>query len=115
METKNLKLKLCFFLNKATLPSTTMPIIDPGAPKKKSIPLKKRKNIINRCYDKHMSTIDIKDDFGFITFTREFTYLGSMVSYDLDDFSDISLRIKKANQAMGALIFLGFRTCRYKC
>ena len=49
-----------------------------------------------------MSTIDIKDDFGFITFTREFTYLGSMFSYNLDDFSDIILRIKKANQAMGA-------------
>ena len=62
-----------------------------------------------------MSTKDIKDYFDFITFIREFTYLGSMVSYDLDDFSDISLRIKKANQAMGALIFLGFRTCRYKC
>ena len=27
--------------NKATLPSITMPIIDPDAPKKKNIPLKK--------------------------------------------------------------------------
>ena len=52
-----------------------------------------------------MSTKDIKGDFGFITFTREFTYLGSVISYDLDDFSDISLRIKKATQAMGALNF----------
>ena len=50
-----------------------------------------------------MSTKDIKDNFGFITFTRVFKYLGSMISYELDDYSDISLRIKKANQAMGAL------------
>ena len=41
-----------------------------------------------------MSTKDIKDYFDFITFIREFTYLGSMVSYDLDDFSDVILRIK---------------------
>ena len=27
--------------NKASLPSTTMPIIDPDAPKKKNLPLKK--------------------------------------------------------------------------
>ena len=50
-----------------------------------------------------MSTKDIKDYFSFITFTREFTYLGSVVLCDLDDYSDISLRIKKAYQAMGAL------------
>ena len=61
------------------------------------------KIIINRCYDKSMSTKEIKDDFGFITFTREFTYLGSVISYDLDAFSDISVRIKKYNQAIGAL------------
>ena len=54
------------------------------------------KIIINRCYNKSMSTKDIEDDFGFISFTREFTYLGSVISYDLDDFSDISLRIKKS-------------------
>ena len=50
-----------------------------------------------------MCTKYIKDNFGFIWFTREFTYLGSVISYDLDDFSDISLRIKKATQAMGTL------------
>ena len=61
------------------------------------------KIIINRCYDKSMSTKDIKDDFGFITFSREFTYLGYVISYDLDAYSDISLRIKKSNQAIGAL------------
>ena len=57
--------------NKTTLSSTIMHIIDPGAPKRKNLPLKKMKIIINRFYDKFMSTKDIKDDFGFISFTRE--------------------------------------------
>ena len=52
------------------------------------------KTIINRCYDKSMSTNDI-DDFGFTTFTKEFKDLESVISYDLDEYSDISLRIKK--------------------
>ena len=52
-----------------------------------------------------MSTNDIIDDFGFITFTKEFEYLGTVISYDLDDNLYISLRIKKANQSMGALKF----------
>ena len=52
------------------------------------------KTIINRCYDKFMSTNDI-DDFGFTTFTKEFKDLESVISYDLDEYSDISLRIKK--------------------
>ena len=53
------------------------------------------KTIINGCYDKSTSTNDIIDDFGFTTFTTEFKYLGSVISYDFDDYSDISLRIKK--------------------
>ena len=57
-----------------------------------------------------MSTKDIIDDVGFITFTREFKYLEFIISCDLDDNPDISLRIKKANENL-----LGFRTCRYKC
>ena len=77
-----------------------MPVVDPYAPKKKNIPLKKLKIIINRCYDKSMSTKDIKDDFGFISFTREFTYLRSMISY---------LRIKKSYQAMVFFNFFGIQ------
>ena len=41
--------------------------------------------IINRCYDKSMCTKEIIDDFGFITFTKEFKYLGSVISYEFDD------------------------------
>ena len=39
----------------------------------------------------------------YISFTMIFKYLGLLISYDLDDTYDISARIKKANQAMGAL------------
>ena len=53
------------------------------------------KTIINGCYDKSTSTNDIIDDFGFTTFTKEFKDLESVISYDLDNYSDISLRIKK--------------------
>ena len=41
----------------------------------------------------------------FISFTKFFKYLGSYISFDLDDIYDINSRIKKANQIMGALKF----------
>ena len=81
--------------NKTSLYSTTMPIINPYARKKEKSSVKKMETIINRCYDTSMCTKEIIDDFGFITFTKEFKYLGSVISYDLDEYSDISLRIKK--------------------
>ena len=61
------------------------------------------KIILNRCSNKSKYTEDIIGDFGFISFTKFFTYLGSIVSYDLDDYADITSRIKKASQAMGPL------------
>ena len=53
------------------------------------------KIILNRCYDKSKYTEDIIGDFGFISFTKEFTYLGSILSYDLDYYVDITSGIKK--------------------
>ena len=47
-----------------------MPIIDPDVPKKKNLPLKKMKTVMNICYDKSMISKDIIDDSGFITFTK---------------------------------------------
>ena len=73
----------------------------------KNLLLKKMKIILNRCYDKSIYTEDIIGDFGFISFTKEFTYLGYIVSYDLDDYADITSRIRKASQAIVALIFSG--------
>ena len=63
------------------------------------------KVILNRCYDKSIYTKDIIGAFGFISFTKEFRYLSSIVSYDLDDYADISFRIEKVSQALGALKF----------
>ena len=59
--------------------------------------------ILNRCYDKSKYTEDMIGDFGFTSFTKTFKYLDSIVYYDLDDYADITSRIKKASQTMGAL------------
>ena len=55
------------------------------------------KIILDRCYDRSKYTEDRIGYFGFISFTIAFTYLGSIVSYDLDDYADITSRIKKVN------------------
>ena len=43
-----------------------------------------------------------------ITYTKRFTYLGSVIASDLSDDPDITLRISKANQAFGSLRSLIF-------
>ena len=43
-----------------------------------------------------------------ITFTQQFTYLGSIITSDLSDDVDINHRISKANQAFGSLRSLIF-------
>ena len=53
------------------------------------------KAIINTCYVKSINNKDIIKYFGFIAFTIEFKYLGSVISHDLDDCSKICLRIKQ--------------------
>ncbi len=40
---------------------------------------------------------------GFVSFTRTFRYLGSLISYNLCDGNDITERIATANASMGAL------------
>ena len=42
-------------------------------------------------------------EFGMITFTRHFKYLGSYISYSLKYDYDIEHRISQASAAMGAL------------
>ena len=85
------------YLFQRDMSDVTPELLDPDAPKK-NLPLKKMNVILNRCYDKSMNTKNIIGDFGFIPFTKEFKYLGSIVSSDLDDYTDISFRIKKASQ-----------------
>ena len=57
------------------------------------------KEIINICYDKSTNTKKIIGDFAFISFTKEFKYLGSVVSYDLDLYAGISFRMKKQTKS----------------
>ena len=74
--------------------------------KKKKAPLKTMKLIIERQYNiapETKSFVICKNRF--ISFTKYFKYLGSYISFDLDDIYDINSRIKKANQIMGALKF----------
>ncbi len=40
---------------------------------------------------------------GFVSFTRTFRYLGSLISYNLRDNNDITSRLAAANTSMGAL------------
>ena len=104
MDIQNPKLRLCVFLQERISKIESKIIINisslyknaydrPCCSDKEKSSVKKMKTIINRCYDKYMSTKDIIDDFGFITFARDFKYLGSVISYDLDDSSGICLRI----------------------
>ena len=68
--------------------------------------LKKQKHIIDKCYVKADETKKfVVNKNGYISFCLKFLYLGSWISYDLNDEYDIKARIKKANKAMGALTF----------
>ena len=53
------------------------------------------------------SRIDVCDPngapVGFIDFTKEFKYLGSIVHYSLSSEADVDKRIKSATAAFGAL------------
>jgi hypothetical protein len=54
-------------------------------------------------YDKLDETQNVPVADGFISFTRTFRYLGSLISYSLRDDDDVTARIAAANSAMGAL------------
>jgi hypothetical protein len=55
------------------------------------------------CYDKIDETqrVNVKD--GFMTYTKHFKYLGSYISYGLQDDYDIKSCIAAATKAFGAL------------
>ncbi len=55
------------------------------------------------CYDRIEETqlINVRD--GFMTYTKHFKYLGSHISYSLQDDYDIKSRITAATKAFGAL------------
>jgi hypothetical protein len=54
-------------------------------------------------YDQLDETQTFQVANGFVSFTRTFRYLGSLISYNLRDNNDITARIAAANASMGAL------------
>jgi len=57
----------------------------------------------NIAYDNLAETAKITVADGFVSFTRTFRYLGSLINYSLRDDDDIMARIASATAAMGAL------------
>ena len=54
------------------------------------------------------------DSGGFITFTNEFCYLGTIISSDLRDRPDIDRRINQASKAFDSLRYSVFCNCDEK-
>jgi hypothetical protein len=54
-------------------------------------------------YNRLDETKDFPVADGFVSFTRTFRYLGSLISYNLHDDNNITARIAAANASMGAL------------
>ena len=74
--------------------------------KKKRTSLKKMKVITDKIYANAKETHQlILKKNSYISFTPNFKYLESLISYYLTDLYDILCRIKNYNQAMGALRF----------
>jgi len=57
----------------------------------------------NDAYDKLPETAKFHVADGYVSFTRTFRYLGSLINYSLRDDDDITARIASATAAMGAL------------
>jgi len=57
----------------------------------------------NIAYDNLDKTAKFTVTDGFVSFTRTFCYLGSLINYSLRDNDDITARIASATAAMGAL------------
>ena len=54
-------------------------------------------------YDKLDETQNFPVANGFVSFTRTFRYLGSLISYNLRDDDNITSRLAAANASMGRL------------
>jgi hypothetical protein len=57
----------------------------------------------NDAYDKLPETANFHVADGYVSFTRTFRYLGSLINYSLRDDNDITARIASATAAMGTL------------
>ena len=57
----------------------------------------------HKMYDRLDETQSFPVAIGFVSFTRTFLYLGSLISYNLRDNDDITARLAAANAAMGRM------------
>ena len=57
----------------------------------------------HKMYDRLDETQNFPVADGFVSFTRTFKYLGSLISYNLRDDDDITARLAAANAAMGRM------------
>jgi hypothetical protein len=57
----------------------------------------------NELYDLDPQTNNFDVTDGFVSYTKHFKYLGTIISYSLRDDTDINTRIASAGKAMGAL------------
>ena len=72
-------------------------IIDPYL-KEKKVPYHVTKKVLDKAYNNSSETNNIiVNDELFVSFTENFKYLGSWISYDLHDTFDVESRISKAN------------------
>ena len=70
----------------------------------RKITLKQQEHVIDRCYVKADETKKYIVNKWICLFLFNFLYLGSWISYDLNDEYDIKAWIKKTDNAIGALI-----------
>ncbi len=57
----------------------------------------------NNAYDKLPESANVPIADGYVSFTRTFRYLGSLINYSLRDDDNITARIAAATASMGAL------------
>jgi hypothetical protein len=57
----------------------------------------------NIAYNNLAKTANFPVTEGFVSFTRTFRYLGSLINYSLRDNNNITARIASATASMGAL------------
>ena len=63
----------------------------------------KEREQANDIYDGLPETANVPVADGYVSFTRTFRYLGSLINFSLRDDDDITARIAAATAAMGAL------------
>ena len=100
------------FFNTRTIPLTYLTTSTLSVQKKESE--KKRRTREDEEYDKCSETEIINIKGGFVTFTNKIKYLGSYISYSLQDDYAIYTRLAAGKSSMGSLAKLWTDASVYK-